>query len=67
MWLLPVGIVLTIVLLFHPAIKASSTNFTYTGFVNQVTKNHVATATINSTGAVSGKLDGGNRSLSHHA
>jgi cell division protease FtsH len=34
-------------------------NFSYTGFVNEVTTNKVSTATISSTGSVSGKLDGG--------
>jgi cell division protease FtsH len=34
-------------------------SFSYTGFVNEVTTDRVATATINSTGSVSGKLRGG--------
>jgi cell division protease FtsH len=60
MWLLPVGIVISLLLLFHPSMKASSTrNFTYTSFVNEVTRNQISTATISSTGAVSGKLHNG--------
>ena len=59
-WLIPVGIVLTGLLLLHPGSKAAPTdNFTYTKFVNQVTANQVATASISSTGAVTGKLRSG--------
>jgi cell division protease FtsH len=39
--------------------EAPVKNFTYTGFVNEVTANKVSTATIAPTGAVSGKLDSG--------
>ena len=47
-------------LLLHANIKAAPTqNFTYTGFVNEVSANKVSTATITSAGAVSGKLDSG--------
>jgi cell division protease FtsH len=40
--------------------KATSTrNFTYTSFVGEVTRNQISTATITSTGAVTGKLHNG--------
>jgi cell division protease FtsH len=38
---------------------ATTADFTYTGFVNEVTANKVSTATITASGAVSGKLDSG--------
>ena len=60
MWLLPLGIVISLLLLFHPSMKATSTkNFTYTSFVSEVTRNQISTATITSTGAVTGKLHNG--------
>ena len=60
MWLLPVGIAISLLLLFHPAMKATSTrSFTYTSFVNEVARNQISTATISSTGSVSGKLHNG--------
>jgi len=59
-WLLPLGILLAAVLLFHPESKSTPTsNFNYTAFVNAITADKVSTATISSTGAVSGKLDSG--------
>ena len=60
MWLLPLGIVISLLLLLHPSMKATTTrNFTYTSFVSGVTRNQISTATISSTGAVSGKLHNG--------
>lgn len=59
MWLLPIGIALTLILLLHPAAKGTTRNFTYTGFVNAIATNKVSTSTINATGAVSGKLKSG--------
>ncbi|MHB1486752.1 MAG: ATP-dependent zinc metalloprotease FtsH [Acidimicrobiales bacterium] len=59
-WLLPFGIALTGLLFFHPSAKGTPIQkFSYTGFVNEVTTNKVSTATITSTGSVSGKLHGG--------
>ena len=47
-------------LLFHPGIGTSTTrDFSYSGFVSEVTANKVSTATISSTGLVTGKLDNG--------
>ena len=37
MWLLPIGIAITAVLLFVPAPKGSSKSLSYTDFINQVT------------------------------
>jgi cell division protease FtsH len=59
MWLLPLGIIATAVLLFFPVSKTSTKSLTYTDFVNQVTANKVTTAAISPSGAVSGKLAGG--------
>jgi cell division protease FtsH len=57
---LTIGIILISVLLVQLGGRGpSAQNFNYTGFVNEVTTGKVATATITSTGAVSGKLQGG--------
>jgi len=59
-WLLVIGIVLVLVLLLHPGSRGTTTrSLSYSGFVNAVTKNKVSTATITSTGSVSGTLRGG--------
>jgi cell division protease FtsH len=53
-------ILLTALLFFVPFHKgASPQSFTYTNFIAEVTTGKVATATISSTGAVSGKLASG--------
>ena len=61
LWLLLGGAVLgALLLLFHPGIKGSTTrDFSYSAFVSEVTANKVSTATISSTGLVTGKLDNG--------
>jgi cell division protease FtsH len=60
MWLLPVGLAGTALLfLFHGAGATSARSFSYTSFVSEVTTNMVSTATITSSGAVTGKLHGG--------
>src|SRR4029077_16514887 len=52
--------VLGTLLFLHPGIKGSTTrDFSYSTFVSQVTANKVSTATISSTGLVTGKLDNG--------
>jgi cell division protease FtsH len=57
---LALGCLLAVVVFFHADVKPAATeNFTYTGFVNEVSANKVSTATITSSGAVSGKLDKG--------
>jgi cell division protease FtsH len=59
-WLLPIGVALTAVLLFHVGSSTTKAkDFTYTAFVNQVTANGVSTATISTTGGVTGKLHSG--------
>jgi cell division protease FtsH len=61
-WTVPLGVATAFaaVLFFNPfAKKTSAQNFSYTGFVNEVTTDKVSTATITSTGSVSGKLKGG--------
>ncbi len=59
MWLLPIGIAITAVLLFLPVSKASSKSLSYTDFVNDVNATKVSTAAISPNGAVKGKLVGG--------
>ena len=60
LWLLLGGAVIGALLLFHPGFQGSTTrDFSYSGFVSEVTANKVSTATINSTGLVTGKLDNG--------
>ena len=59
-WLILGGLVLGTIFLFHPGFKSSTTrDFNYSGFVSEVTANKVSTATISSTGLVTGKLDNG--------
>jgi cell division protease FtsH len=59
MWLLPVGVLITILLLARAGTTSTSTTYTYSGFINQVTANSVSTATIGPTGEVTGKLKNG--------
>jgi cell division protease FtsH len=59
MWLLPAGVVITILLLARAGSTSQSTTYTYSGFINQVTVNSVSTATIGPTGEVTGKLKNG--------
>ncbi len=59
-WLLPAWIMLAVLLFLNPlGTGASAHTFAYSDFVNQVTTNQVATATITPTGKVSGKLTAG--------
>ncbi len=61
MWLLVAGIVVTVLLFLTPSMSSGTPtqNLSYTDFVNNVTDNQVQTATINSSGHVSGKLANG--------
>jgi cell division protease FtsH len=60
MWLLPIGVVITVLLLFNLGNKGTTPRtFTYTSFVKEVTNNKVSTASITSTGSVTGTLHGG--------
>jgi cell division protease FtsH len=58
-WLLYLGVAATILLFFLPIGQTSSTELSYTQFVNDVTANKVKTATIDSNGGVSGTLTDG--------
>jgi cell division protease FtsH len=57
-WLLPFGILITVLLFLRPS-TTTPTNLNYSQFVHDVTVNKVSTATISSSGQVSGKLKGG--------
>jgi len=57
MWLLFGVIALTLVLLVHPGGSGSpARTFSYSDFIHEVTTGKVATATVASTGSVTGKL-----------
>ena len=58
-WLLYLGVAATILLFFLPIGGTSSTQLSYTQFVNDVTADKVKTATIDSEGGVSGTLTDG--------
>jgi cell division protease FtsH len=61
MWLLPIGLAISVLLLFNLDHKGTTPRtFTYTSFVKEVTNNKVSTASITSAGAVTGTLHGGN-------
>ena len=57
-WLPWIGLAATFLLLFWPR-TTPSTELTYSQFLNDVRAGKVATATIDSTGGVTGKLEGG--------
>src|SRR5271154_4539950 len=60
MWLLPVGVVITLILLSLPHMSSTPTkNFSYSKFVSQVEAGDVHTASINPSGAITGTLKGG--------
>jgi cell division protease FtsH len=59
MWLLLVAAVLLAAVLVYPATKSSARKLSYTDFVTEITANRVSTASISSTGAVTGKLGTG--------
>src|ERR1700722_9464307 len=60
MWLLPVGIVITLLLFLTPHMSSTTTkNFTYSKFLSQVTSGDVRTASVNPGGAITGTLKGG--------
>jgi cell division protease FtsH len=61
-WLLVAGVVVTILLFFAPSMTSSTKKnhtYNYTDFVGQVTANQVKTATISTTGHVTGDLTNG--------
>jgi cell division protease FtsH len=60
-WLLLAGVLITLLLLFLPNVKTTPTsNYTYSQFVTQVQDNKIKSATINSSGGVTGSLTNGN-------
>ncbi len=60
MWLLPAGIIITLLLLTLPHTSSTPTkNFSYSTFLSQVEKGEVRTASVNPNGAISGTLKGG--------
>src|SRR5580692_1551699 len=59
-WVLLAGIAITLLLLLVPGTKTTPTqNFSYSQFLTQVQANKVKSASINSTGGVSGALSNG--------
>ena len=61
-WLLPIGLALTFLLLFAPSRSSTPTHaYDYTKFLSQVDAGKVSTASINPSGAITGALKkGGN-------
>jgi cell division protease FtsH len=60
MWLLPAGIVITLILLSIPHTSSTPTkNFSYSKFVSEVEAGDVHTASVNPSGAITGTLKGG--------
>ncbi len=56
-WLLPIGFLATILLLFTPHTSSTPTHtYTYTKFLSEVDANNVRTASINPSGAITGAL-----------
>jgi cell division protease FtsH len=60
MWLLPVGILITLLLLLVPHMSSTpSKSFSYSKFLSQVDAGDVHTASVNPSGAITGTLKGG--------
>ena len=60
-WLLPIGMLILLGLLFWPSLLRSSptTKYSFTTFQNKVTSADVKSVSIDSNGAVTGKLSNG--------
>src|SRR5271154_3992550 len=59
-WLLPVGVVITLILLFIPHMSTTPTkDFSYSKFVSEIDAGDIRTASVNPSGAISGTLKGG--------
>src|SRR5271155_2072603 len=59
-WLLPAGVIITLILLSIPHMTSTSTkNFSYSKFVSEVDSGDVHTASVNPSGAITGALKGG--------
>ena len=60
MWLLPAGVVITLLLLSVPHMTSTPTkNFSYSKFVSEIDAVDVHTASVNPSGAITGTLKGG--------
>ncbi len=60
MWLLPAGVLITLLLLSVNHTSSTPTeNFSYSKFLSQVTTGHVRTASVNPSGAITGTLKDG--------
>ncbi len=60
MWLLPLGIFITLLIFVVPHMSGPTTkNLSYSKFVSEVTSGDVKTASVNPGGAISGSLKGG--------
>jgi cell division protease FtsH len=60
MWLLPAGILITLLLLTLPHMSSTTTkSFSYSKFVSEVKSGDVRTASVNPSGAITGTLKGG--------
>jgi cell division protease FtsH len=58
-WLLPVGLLITTILLFRPVPQPSVRTLTYSAFLNDVNGSKVSTAVIDADGGVAGILKDG--------
>ena len=60
MWLLPIGILVTVILLSLPHTSSTPTkSFSYSKFLSEVDSGQVHTASVNPSGAITGALKGG--------
>jgi cell division protease FtsH len=60
LWLLPIGLLITLLLFSIPSMTSTPTkNFSYTKFVSQVDAGNVRTVSVNPSGAITGTLKGG--------
>lgn len=60
-WLLPLGLLVSLILLFTSGPQAPSTSLTYSGFVQAVDRGAVSSVNIASNGEATGKLKDGTR------
>ncbi|HEY1988756.1 MAG TPA: ATP-dependent zinc metalloprotease FtsH [Acidimicrobiales bacterium] len=59
-WLLPVGLLITLLLFSIPSMTSTPTkSFSYSKFLSEVTAGDVKTASVNPSGAITGSLKGG--------
>src|SRR5438874_2479884 len=58
-WLLPIGLIISVLLFLRPIGGATVKTFDYSTFKTQVAQNRIATATVDPNGRVTGDLRGG--------